>query len=68
MNDADREQWVDNDEGLYRWWRSSGISKRRFVRGNRGKIDAVIGNVLYGSKPAHYLMYGQGGANGGARR
>lgn len=23
LNDAEREGWVQNDEGLYRWWRAS---------------------------------------------
>jgi len=21
VNDEDRKEWVNNDEGLYRWWR-----------------------------------------------
>lgn len=25
LNDRDREQWVLNDEGLYRWARRSGV-------------------------------------------
>jgi gluconate kinase len=25
LNDEDRRQWVLNDEGLYRWARSSGV-------------------------------------------
>ena len=42
INDNDREQWVDNDEGLHAWWRRSGKAKRAFVRENRATIDAVI--------------------------
>lgn len=57
-NDKDREQWVDNDEGLYCWWRSSRKAKRSFIRENRAEIDQVIDRVLNGDKPAHYLRYG----------
>ena len=39
MNDTEREEWVNNDEGLYRWWRSTRMSMRLFVRTNRGDID-----------------------------
>lgn len=58
MNDTDRSQWIDNDEGLYNWWRGSRQAKTTFIRENRPKIDEVINNVLSGKKPAHYLAYG----------
>ena len=58
MNDTERENWVDNDEGLYRLWRSSRKSKRIFVRSNRELIDSVVLNVTTGKQPAHYLVYG----------
>ena len=32
MNDTEREQWIDNDEGLYDWWKSSRMSKREFIK------------------------------------
>lgn len=57
MNNTERSQWVDNDEGLYNWWRSSRQSKRAFVRENRDEIDKAIKNVTEGRKPAHYLAY-----------
>jgi hypothetical protein len=57
MNDNDREQWVDNDEGLYNWWRGSRLSKREFIRQNRSEITEVIDNVLNNKKPAHYIAY-----------
>jgi hypothetical protein len=57
MNNADREQWIDNDEGLYNWWRSSRLSKRQFIRENREEIDRCISNVTSNRKPAHYLAY-----------
>lgn len=58
LNDKDRGQWIDNDEGLYNWWKSTRQSKRTFIRENRQEIDRAINNVLTGSKPAHYLAYG----------
>ncbi len=58
MNDNDRTEWVDNDEGLYNWWRMSGLPKRKFVRTNREELDRCINKVLNGDKPAHYLAYG----------
>ena len=58
MNDTERDQWIDNDEGLYDWWRHSGLSKREFIRQNRAEIDAAINPVLTGEKPAHHLKYG----------
>jgi hypothetical protein len=58
MNDRERENWIDNDEGLYRMWSSSRSSKRKFIRANRSVIDAAITNVTTGKQPAHYLVYG----------
>jgi len=59
MNNTERNQWIDNDEGLYNWWRSSRLSKTKFIKNNREEIDAVISNVTGGRKPAHYLAYPQ---------
>ena len=58
INDDDRSQWVDNDEGLYCMWKSSKMGKRAFIRENRSMIDRCIRNVTSGSKNAHYLRYG----------
>lgn len=55
---SDIEQWIDNDEGLYNWWRGSRQSKRAFIKENREELTACINRVLNGSKPAHYLAYG----------
>jgi hypothetical protein len=57
LNDRDRAQWIDNDEGLYNWWRSSRLSKRNFIKENKAEIDRGILNALEGRKPAHYLAY-----------
>lgn len=52
------EQWIDNDEGLYDWYRSSRQSKRQFIRDNREAIATAINNVTGNRQPAHYLKYG----------
>jgi hypothetical protein len=57
MNDTERLLWLDNDEGLYSWWKSSRQSKTAFIREHRKDIDAVITNVTDNKKPAHYLKY-----------
>jgi len=59
MNDRERELWTDNDEGIYNWWKSTGKSKRSFIRDEREELDRIIKNVLDGNKPAHYLAYPQ---------
>ena len=42
LNDEDRRQWVQNDEGLYNWWKSTGIGLYRFVNENRQAITEAI--------------------------
>lgn len=58
MNDRERAQWIDNDEGLYLWWRRSGMSKSAFIKTHRKELDDAINPVLKGTKPAHHLVYG----------
>jgi len=58
MNDNERADWIDNDEGLYCWWKQSRMPKREFIRENRAEITEIIENVLLGRKQAHYLVYG----------
>ncbi len=58
MNNQERSQWIDNDEGLYRWFLSSHMSKVKFIQENKEEIDQCINNVLNGTKRAHYLVYG----------
>jgi len=60
LNDEERRQWIENDEGLYDWRRRSKLSMRAFIRKNRAEIDSVINNVRDGIKPAHYLTYHHG--------
>jgi hypothetical protein len=42
LNDNDREAWIDNDEGLYDWWRSSRQSKRAFIASHRAELTQLI--------------------------
>ena len=51
-NDEDRAQWIDNDEALYNWWKSSKQGKRRFVKENREEIDRII-NAYLSRKPVN---------------
>jgi hypothetical protein len=46
LNDDEREQWINNDEGLYSWWRSSRLSMRNFIRENRAEISEAISRAL----------------------
>ena len=55
---ADIEQWLDNDEGLYNWWKSERVSKREFIKVHRAELEEAIENVTSGKKQAHYLAYG----------
>ena len=53
----DISQWIDNDEGLYNWHRSSRQPKRLFIRENRTELERAIRAVLDGTKPAHHLAH-----------
>ena len=46
MNDTEREQWVNNDEGLYRWRQREGGSMRDFLKRNRRWIDNMIEEAI----------------------
>ena len=61
LNDEERRQWVENDEGLHgichAEMRMERISKKEWVKRNRKLIDQVAGEVRGGEKRAHYLVY-----------
>lgn len=40
------KQWIDNDEGLYNWWKSSRQTQSAFIRDNRQEIVTAINRVL----------------------
>ena len=46
LNDRERQLWVDNDEGLYNWWKSSRQGKRAFIQENKADIDTLIKRAL----------------------
>lgn len=46
MNDHERELWVLNDEGLYRWWKSTRMPIRKFIRENRQELTDCINRAL----------------------
>lgn len=48
MNNKEREQWINNDEGLYNWFRTSRErnSISRFIKENREDLDKVINAYL----------------------
>jgi hypothetical protein len=46
LNDDERRQWINNDEGLYNWQRSSRLSMRAFIRENHAELDEYIHRAL----------------------
>jgi len=62
LNDEERRQWVESDEGLHNICRAEmrmeRISKKEWIKRNRGLIDRAAGLIVSGEKPAHYLAYG----------
>ena len=55
---SDITQRIDNDKGLYCWWKSARQSKRKFIADNRSELERIIGKVLDGERKPHYLIYG----------
>lgn len=51
-------QWIDNDEGLYRWWQQSKQSKREFISGNRDKLKRIVQSIMSGERRPYYLTFG----------
>jgi hypothetical protein len=62
MNDASREEWIRNDEGLYRWWKSTRLSMRDFIRQNREELTTIISAAL-NSKPGGSYLHAMGRAS-----
>lgn len=58
INDNDRWDWVNNDEGLYDLYRYSGLNKKAFLKENRGLIDEIIIGCRNGKIQHHALKYG----------
>ena len=56
MNDTERSQWIDNDEGLYNWWKASKLPKSRFINLNRLLLTKFIEDRLNHPNAAHSLV------------
>ena len=52
------QQWIDNDEGLYNWYRFSRLSMNKFIKENREELETCINRVVSGERKPHYLIYG----------
>ena len=46
MNDNERREWVNNDEGLYLWWKSSRTGLYTWVKDHRKEIDETINQII----------------------
>lgn len=46
MNNRERQMWIDNDEGLYSWWKSEHCSMSAFIREHREELDGYINREL----------------------
>lgn len=53
----DIEQWIDNDESLYNWWRSEHVGKREFIKRHHDELARAITDRREGRKPGHQLSY-----------
>ena len=53
MNNSEREMWIQNDEGLYRWWKSTRLSMRKFIQEYKVEIDTAIDSVLNPKRTNH---------------
>lgn len=58
MNDVERRQWVDNDEGLMLLSVMHDGSVTDFIKKNRALIDRVVEQIKSGKRSPHYLRYG----------
>ena len=49
MNDEERAMWINNDEGLYNWFKSERKPMRQFIKENRADItkhiEIATGNI-----------------------
>jgi hypothetical protein len=61
LNDREREQWIQNDEGLYNWWKSTRQAISKFIKENREELDHLIMAAL-NAPPSKgpYLMGAKG--------
>jgi hypothetical protein len=46
ITNSEIELWLDNDESLYNWFRSSRKSKRQFIKENKEELTSLISAVI----------------------
>jgi hypothetical protein len=46
MNNKERTLWINNDEGLYNWFKSSRQSMTAFIKENKTELDQCIDNAM----------------------
>jgi aspartate/tyrosine/aromatic aminotransferase len=46
MDDKERQMWVMNDEGLYRWWKSERKGISDFIKEHRQELTDIINKKL----------------------
>jgi hypothetical protein len=46
VNNREREEWINNDEGLYRWWKAERMSITAFVKMFRKELDTEINKKM----------------------
>ena len=52
MNDAEREEWVSNDEYLYRRYQQAS-NRRVWLRAHRAEIDEMARATMSGARRSH---------------
>jgi len=53
----DINQWIDNDEGLYNWFKAERKTRQQFIQEHKQELMVCIESVISGAKPAHFLAY-----------
>lgn len=51
---SERKLWMDNDQGLYSWWKDSGMKKKDFIKRNKKALDEAICKAMHGMTIAEY--------------
>lgn len=50
-------QWIDNDEGLYNWWRGSRQGKTKFIQENKKELTDYINKTMHPQQYERDNMY-----------
>jgi hypothetical protein len=57
INEADREDFVSNDESWYLLWKHSGMALRAFVRSYRRELNQHIANINHRTLDGRHAMH-----------